>query len=70
MTEPLIVTKGLSVIFGGLSALTGLDLSIHKGEIVALIGPNGAGKTTAFNAITGAVQPLTGAATYTCDGRP
>jgi branched-chain amino acid transport system ATP-binding protein len=46
--------------FGGLCALSGLDLSIHSGEIVGLIGPNGAGKTTAFNAITGLTKPTSG----------
>ncbi|MBI5572890.1 MAG: ABC transporter ATP-binding protein [Desulfomonile tiedjei] len=64
MTEPLLTTKGLSVIFGGLSALTGLDLSIRKREILALIGPNGAGKTTAFNAITGSVKPSAGSVIF------
>ncbi len=45
-------TENLTVVFGGLAALTNLDLEIEEGEIVGLIGPNGAGKTTAFNAIT------------------
>jgi branched-chain amino acid transport system ATP-binding protein len=53
-------TERLTVFFGGLAALTDLDLEIKEGEIVGLIGPNGAGKTTAFNAITGAVRPAGG----------
>lgn len=53
-------TKNLSVTFGGLNALLGLDLEINRGEIIGLIGPNGAGKTTAFNAITGIVKPSKG----------
>lgn len=47
-------------MFGGLSALSGLDMEIHSGEIIGLIGPNGAGKTTAFNAITGRIRPTSG----------
>lgn len=43
--------------FGGLRALSGVDLDVGQGEIVALIGPNGAGKTTVFNCITGIYTP-------------
>lgn len=60
MKQPILQTQDLSVVFGGLAALTDLDLTIGTGDIVGLIGPNGAGKTTAFNAITGIVRPATG----------
>ncbi len=60
MSGPLFQTQQLFVAFGGLSALTGLDLEIEQGRIIGLIGPNGAGKTTAFNAITGIVKPSAG----------
>lgn len=60
MTETLFRTEGLSVVFGGLTALNNLDLEIGQGQIIGLIGPNGAGKTTAFNAITGSVRPSAG----------
>ncbi|MEJ2719231.1 MAG: ABC transporter ATP-binding protein [Deltaproteobacteria bacterium] len=58
--QPLFRTARLSVTYGGLAALTDLDLEIREHEIVGLIGPNGAGKTTAFNAITGVVKPSSG----------
>lgn len=60
MSEPLFFTQELTVCFGGLCALSGLDLHIRRGEIVGLIGPNGAGKTTAFNTITGLAAPVSG----------
>src|SRR5262245_11985755 len=50
----------LSLSFGGLRALSGLDLLVDDGEIVSLIGPNGAGKTTVFNVITGVYEPSSG----------
>jgi len=50
----------LSLSFGGLRALTELDLLVDDGEIVSLIGPNGAGKTTVFNVITGVYEPSSG----------
>ena len=50
----------LSLSFGGLRALSELDLQVGDGEIVSLIGPNGAGKTTVFNVITGIYAPASG----------
>jgi branched-chain amino acid transport system ATP-binding protein len=64
MTEQIFRTEELSVVFGGLIALDGLDLAVNRGEIIGLIGPNGAGKTTAFNAITGIVKPINGSVLF------
>jgi len=50
---PILNLDQLSLSFGGLRAISELDLQVDGGEIVSLIGPNGAGKTTVFNAITG-----------------
>src|SRR5258708_9273479 len=50
----------LSLSFGGLQALSDLDLQVSDREIVSVIGPNGAGKTTVFNVITGVYQPGSG----------
>jgi branched-chain amino acid transport system ATP-binding protein len=50
----------LSLSFGGLRALSELNLQVGDGEIVSLIGPNGAGKTTVFNVITGVYEPSAG----------
>jgi ABC-type branched-subunit amino acid transport system ATPase component len=52
--------QSLSLSFGGLRALSELDLQVRDGEIVSLIGPNGAGKTTVFNVITGVYEPSEG----------
>jgi branched-chain amino acid transport system ATP-binding protein len=56
--------EGLSITFGGLAALSGLDLEVAEREIFALIGPNGAGKSTVFNLITGLYRPTAGRITF------
>ncbi len=65
---PLLKLDRATIRFGGLTAVSSLDLEIGHNEMVGLIGPNGAGKTTAFNLITGVYQPTEG--TITLEGRP
>lgn len=57
MTGPLFEIKDLTISFGGLVAVEGLDLVVNAGEVVGLIGPNGAGKTTVFNCISRFYDP-------------
>jgi branched-chain amino acid transport system ATP-binding protein len=58
VNEPyLLEIKGLKKRFGGLYALSDLEMHIADGEVVSVIGPNGAGKTTLFNVITGLYEP-------------
>jgi ABC-type branched-subunit amino acid transport system ATPase component len=52
--------EGLTVKFGGLTALDRLDLGVAPGEVLGLIGPNGSGKTTFFNAVTGLYRVAAG----------
>ena len=56
----LLTVDGLTMRFGGLTAVSGLDLSASAGQITSIIGPNGAGKTTVFNCITGFYRPTAG----------
>jgi len=59
-TGALLELRGCTIRFGGLTAVSALDLAIARQELVGLIGPNGAGKTTVFNLITGVYQPTEG----------
>jgi branched-chain amino acid transport system ATP-binding protein len=56
----LLDVTAVTVEFGGVRALDGVDLSVQRGGITGLIGPNGAGKTTLFNTISGLVRPRRG----------
>ncbi len=63
----LLEVRDVTVRFGGLTALKGIDLAAAPGEVLSVIGPNGAGKTTLFNVITGRVRPTEGTVKF--DGR-
>jgi branched-chain amino acid transport system ATP-binding protein len=56
----LLEISGLSISFGGIQALTDIDMRVEQEEILGLIGPNGSGKTTLFNCISGVYHPDTG----------
>ena len=56
----LLEVSNLGIAFGGLQAVSQLDLKIEKGHLYGLIGPNGAGKTTVFNMLTGVYKPTEG----------
>lgn len=60
MSTPIIKTEGLTKKFGPFTALNGIDLDIHKGEIHALLGDNGAGKSTLIKILSGVHEPTSG----------
>jgi ABC-type branched-subunit amino acid transport system ATPase component len=60
MTVPFLEVAGLTMRFGGLTAVDGLGFAVEHGAIHGLIGPNGAGKTTTFNMISGFYRPTAG----------
>jgi ABC-type branched-subunit amino acid transport system ATPase component/ABC-type branched-subunit amino acid transport system permease subunit len=57
---PLLESQGLMKVFGGLTAVNGVDFQVRRGELRSVIGPNGAGKTTFFNLLTGVLPPSKG----------
>ena len=58
--DVVLDVQGVNLAFGGVQALSGIDLTIHRGDIFAIIGPNGAGKTSLLNCISGAYRPQHG----------
>jgi branched-chain amino acid transport system ATP-binding protein len=68
MSDALLKLDRVTIRFGGLTAVSELNLSINADELVGLIGPNGAGKTTVFNLITGVYPPTSGMIQFA--GRP
>lgn len=61
---PLLQLDQVTIRFGGLTAVSAVDLQMGDRELVGLIGPNGAGKTTVFNLITGVYQPSSGSISF------
>jgi branched-chain amino acid transport system ATP-binding protein len=59
--EPILRLRGIGRRFGGVVAVSDVDLQVRPGERRAILGPNGAGKTTLFNLISGEFPPSTGA---------
>ncbi len=64
---PLLEVRGLTIRFGGLVAVSEVDLALNPSEVLCIIGPNGAGKSTLFNMISGIYRPSAG--TVHLDGR-
>jgi branched-chain amino acid transport system ATP-binding protein len=69
----LLEVRGLTVSYGGINAVKGIDLDVRRGELVTLIGANGAGKTTTLKALAGLIRPAAGRIHYNgveITGRP
>src|SRR4051812_21669410 len=60
----VLKVEKLTMRFGGITAVNGVDLAVEPGQIFSVIGPNGAGKTTVFNAITGIYEPTEGTVSF------
>jgi branched-chain amino acid transport system ATP-binding protein len=57
---PILATKDLGLDIGGATIVSGVELDVREGELLAVIGPNGAGKTTLFNLVSGLLRPTSG----------
>jgi len=65
----ILSVNKLTKSFGGLTAVSNVNINLEQGELVGLIGPNGAGKTTVFNLLTGVYVPTSGTITLSKDGK-
>ncbi len=63
-TTSILETTKLTKHFGGVTAVSNIDISVQEGQIASLIGPNGAGKTTLFNCVTGLERPSEGSVKF------
>lgn len=59
-TDLILELIDVDMQFGGLKALSGVNMKVKRGEFIGIIGPNGAGKTTLFNAVSGVIPPTGG----------
>ena len=66
--QPLFRMEGISKRYGGVHALSDVDLTVHAGRIHAVLGENGAGKSSLIKCMSGVVQPDSG--TMALDGQP
>ncbi|NTV89070.1 MAG: ABC transporter ATP-binding protein [Clostridiales bacterium] len=66
---PILNVERLTKSFGGLTAVSNVNIRLEEGELVGLIGPNGAGKTTVFNLLTGVYDPSSGKVILNRNGR-
>jgi len=64
LSEPLLSVRGVTTYYGNIIALRGVDLDVHRGEIVTLIGANGAGKSTLMMTIFGNPRARDGRIVY------
>jgi len=67
MSEPVLIARGVSKFFGGLTAVDDVNFEVHPGEVVALLGDNGAGKSTLIKCISGAYSAEKGTVTFNGD---
>lgn len=68
MPDPIVQMRGITKRFGGVTALSDVDLEAHAGEVLAIVGDNGAGKSTLIKILTGVYQPTSGE--IFLDGQP
>jgi branched-chain amino acid transport system ATP-binding protein len=64
MSEAILRTQGLTRLFGGLAAVNGVAIELHRGKLHAVLGPNGAGKTTLINLLSGDLAASSGSIAY------
>jgi len=62
--EPVLTSTGLSMAFGGLTALDEVDITVRRGQVFGLLGPNGSGKSTWINCVSGIYRPKSGRVSF------